>query len=244
MDSLHEIVQNHEAEIRRFVVSRIGYGTDSDDIAQQTLLQATRKIDSFRGRNLRPWLLAIARRLILDLHRTRARFLSIDETSLQNSERALQTSANGVQSECEAHERIQCCMDCIRTLMPPVEQVTVLLSDVYGFTDKESAARLRINVSAFKFMLHKARSRLHAAAADEKPGNECPLVNKTGVESACPGCAHHNEGMRYGSRNGENQRSGLDDTALHALQQELLDALHLENPSSLGRTPPPHKTHL
>jgi len=235
---LQALVRNHEGEIRRFVISRIGYGTDADDIAQQTLLQATRKLNSFRGNNLRPWLFTIARRLILDLHRERARFLSIDEVSLQNSERALQTSFTSVQSECEAHERIQCCMDCIRTLMPPVEQITVLLSDVYGFTDKESANRLRMSVSAFKFMLHKARARLHAAAADEQPGNECPLVNKTGVQSACPGCAHPTEGLRQGGRNVEYQRSGLDDSALAALQQELLDALDIAqvSPSGSART--------
>lgn len=223
------LLGNYRAEIHRFIASRVDADADVDDLTQQTLLQAIAKADSFRGVNWRAWLLTIARRLIIDFYRDRERvfLLSIDDEALQRAEPELRTSPRYVEMECLAHERIRCCLGCILTRLPAEEQVAVLLSDVHGFSNRESLTLLRMNLSAFKFLLRKARTRLNAAAAAEKWGNKCPLVTKTGVESACPGCADEsNQARRNG---GKRQRSGLDNTALMALRGELLNDLRVDN---------------
>ena len=139
----------YREDIFRFIASRVGGEADAADLAQQTLLQAFVKLHAFRGGDIRSWIFSIASHLLVDFYRAqgRATFVSIDDEPLQRTERKLQTPSLSVQSHCAAQERIQCCLACIRTLMPPVEQVAVLLSDVHGFTNKEAAARLHMSLS-------------------------------------------------------------------------------------------------
>jgi len=223
--TFQELIQKHATEIHRFVISQVGRGADASDIAQQTLLQALANSNAFRGQNPRGWLYTIARHLIVDFFRDRSRvdWVSIDNAALQLNEEQLQSSSLWTRSSCAANERIQCCLDCIRSLLPPVEEVAVLLTNFHGFTDQESAERLGMRKTAFKFMLHRARRRMHAAAAREIQGNECPLVNKMGVDSACQGGVQGDASpLRTASRSRPKRDGGLDEAALCALQNELV----------------------
>ena len=155
-------------------------------MTQQTLQQAIRKLDSFRGGNLRAWLFCIARHSIASRARVwaRAQFTEFDET--QHGAQALQTTPDSVQATCDARSRIQRCLDCMATRLRRAEEVAVLLADVHGCADHESSGRMRMTLASFKFLLHRARGRLHGVASTEQPGNPCPLVSKTGARRACP----------------------------------------------------------
>ena len=64
------LVQRHADAVARFVVS-LGVRHDVDDVVQDTFVRAFGSIDGFRGESaLRTWLLAIARRLVLDRRRS------------------------------------------------------------------------------------------------------------------------------------------------------------------------------
>jgi DNA-directed RNA polymerase specialized sigma24 family protein len=74
-----------------FVGGRVANHADAADIAQQTLLLACAKRDTWRGENYSAWLLAIARHLIADHFRARKRFQFVDVDALQKKNPALQT---------------------------------------------------------------------------------------------------------------------------------------------------------
>ena len=165
------------AEVHRFVARRVANAADAADIAQQTLLRACAKLGSFRGPNRSAWLLTIARHLIVDHFRAqrRARFVSV-EAELAETEPRLQTPAEAVLAVCERRERLECWLNCITHRLRPEEQVAVLLADIYGHRDKESASVMGLNLPSFKLLLHGARARLHGIA-----GGNCMLVSEFGA---------------------------------------------------------------
>jgi RNA polymerase sigma factor (sigma-70 family) len=224
---LRERVADCGEDLRRFAAGKLGPGADADDIAQQALAAGCAKLGDFRGKDPRGWLFSIARRLLIDLYRDRERanLVPIDDEALQRTEGSLHTSMSSVEEHCVARERIQCCLDCLLTRLPLQEQVAVLLTDVHGYTNPEAAARLRMTMPSFKFMLHKARARLHAAALNARPGRPCALVSKTGARDACPGCGEDKPATARANGNGSNWRSGLDETAMTELRRELMEAL-------------------
>lgn len=221
------------SEVRRFAGSKVRNSADVDDITQQTFLQALRNLDEFRGNDLRAWVFAIARRLIIDGYRAQGRvqFVEIDEENLQRKERALQSAPDLVEATCTARERIRCCLACIATLTPVNAQVAILLADVHGFSDQESATRLSISLSSFKAQLHKARRCLHATA-----GHECPLVSKKGMLGGCPDCTHQAGGKgAVRRRRGAAPARPSDLAVVAVLHQELVNALEMDRGHARNR---------
>jgi RNA polymerase sigma factor (sigma-70 family) len=63
----------HRTDVLRFLVASVG-PTDADDAFQDTFIAALRAYPRLRaGSNLRAWVLTIAHRKALDIHRARAR---------------------------------------------------------------------------------------------------------------------------------------------------------------------------
>ena len=225
-EALRNLLELHRGDIRRFAASRLGDGVEADDIAQQTLFQAILNLAAFRGGNLRGWLLAIARRLVIDRRREqgRSRSVAIDEDFIESEGSTLRTPHDRVQAICEARERIRLCLDCIAARLSPKQQVAVLLADVHGCLDSQSAARMEMNMACFKSLLRKGRRRLHAAA-----GWQCSLVAKAGVEHACPDCPRAHDGCVRICAGHSSWRGGLDAAALTVLRRELVGALGLDD---------------
>ena len=219
--TLREQLDEHRGDLRRFAVSRLGNGHEADEIAQQTLFQALQKLSSFRGGDLRAWLLAIARRLIVDRRREQGRydFVTIDEDFIAGEGAVLRTPYDRVPAVCDARERIRRCLQCIGTRLPLRQQVAVLLAEMHGFGNTDSAVRMGMTESSYRSLLQKARRRLHTAA-----GCECSLVAKAGAEHACSGGPRHGGGARLDAGHG-SPRTGLGDEALAALRRELVEPL-------------------
>ncbi len=178
------------SEVRRYVAGRVGNHADAEDIVQQALLQAWVNLGAFRGGNVRAWLFTIARRLVADLRRERGglQFLEAALVDLAESEPALQTSPDAVQIICECRARLGSWMECLTLRLPLEEQVAVLLADVHGYRDRESAAALGISLPSFKRLLHRARGRLRTIA-----GGRCVLLENgpAAQEAADPVTADH-----------------------------------------------------
>jgi hypothetical protein len=113
--------------------------------------------------NHRPWLFKIARHLIVDHYRERNRFQFVDASALA-AEPALQTRSDAVPEACARGERLSCMLGCVIGRLFPEEQVAVLLADLHGHRDKDSAAVLRMSLPSFKLLLHGARARMHEIA--------------------------------------------------------------------------------
>jgi len=168
-------------EVHRFVARRVVNPADAEDIAQQCLLKACQSLQDFRGDNLRAWLLAIARHLIVDHYRARGRFefVETEEAARAETEPALRSPFDAVQEACSNRERLHCYLQCISQRLRLEEQLAVLLSDVHGYRDKDAATELGLPLPTYKLLLHGARARLHEIA-----GGRCALVdNRTAIRS-------------------------------------------------------------
>lgn len=160
-------------EVHRFVARRVANPADAEDIAQQTLLQALSKWGSCRAASHRPWLFTIARHLVVDHYRARGRYRFVEAGAVAEVEPALQTGPEAVHEGCVARQRMGCLESCLARRLPLEEQAAVLLADVHGQGNKESARTLGMSLPSFKLLLHEARARLREAA-----GGSCFLVAK------------------------------------------------------------------
>ncbi len=162
------------AEVHRFVARRVSNHADAADIAQQTLLLACAKSETFRGKNFSGWLFTIARHLIVDHYRTQNRFQFLAVEALVETEPALWTPRDAVRVVCECRALVSGWLDCLNQRLRLEEQVAVLMADIYGHRDEDSAAVLRMRLPSFKLLLHGARGRLHGVV-----GGRCTVVKTT-----------------------------------------------------------------
>jgi RNA polymerase sigma-70 factor (ECF subfamily) len=164
-------IESSAADVHRFVARRVANPVDAADIAQQTLLVACAKLDTCRGDSVLPWLFTIARHQIVDHYRVTKRVRFVEAAALAEIEPALQTQPDVVQVAYECRQKLGTWLSCITRRLRLEEQVAVLLADVYGHCDKDSAELLEMSVPSFKLLLHAARARLREIA-----GGKCALV--------------------------------------------------------------------
>lgn len=80
-EALSIIIDKYYDEIYRFCFYLTGYETDSYDITQEVFLKFIRYVDSYQYKNLKGYLLMIARNLCYDFFRHKKDAASIEETA-------------------------------------------------------------------------------------------------------------------------------------------------------------------
>jgi RNA polymerase sigma factor (sigma-70 family) len=236
-EMLKQLLSCHQEDVRQFVHRSIGNPHDSADVFQQTLLLAYRRRENFHGDNFRAWLFTIARHLIVDHHRAQRRFTFVDiaKTGLWSTEPALSVPSETTHNALENRDRLRSCLKCVTRRLPINGQVAVMLTDFYGFTDKESAQTVRLSLPSFKKLLHRTRLQLRAASRDDcglVRSGDCPLLRPCQLNDATKS---HTQISRVqirksavqGSTSPGNYSSGT--AALLALRRELLQGLGQEH---------------
>jgi DNA-directed RNA polymerase specialized sigma24 family protein len=149
------------------VSERVTNRADAADIAQETLLIACAKLHTFRGRQIRGWLFAIADDLIVDYDRARTEvhLIAMDPAADDEKESALQIPAEAVVAEWDFRRRLNGWLRRCAQLLDPGQQVAVLLADIYDYCDRDSAAMLKMSVPSFKLLLHRSRANLRTFGA-------------------------------------------------------------------------------
>lgn len=151
------------AVARRFLRSE----QDAQDVFQESMVLAFRKIDTFSGHgSLRGWLKRIVINASLAKLRQRKsrNEASIEELMPTFDERGCRIephapplpTAEAVLADAEAQQQVR---DAIESL-PNTHRTILLLRDIEGLTTQEAADLLSIEVSAAKVRLHRARSAL------------------------------------------------------------------------------------
>jgi RNA polymerase sigma-70 factor, ECF subfamily len=217
---LRERLAQAVPEVHRFVARRMRNFADAADIAQQTMLIASKKLSTFRNGDFHGWLFAIARNLLVDHYRTQNRFqfAEIEEVSLSESESALRSSCESVPDACDHRARLYCYLTCISQRLCLSEEVAILLAEVYGYADKASAASMSLSVPSFKLLLHKARTHLQEAA-----GGNCSLAHR-GMAAPCAACIQGSAGeVAYHAKAPSIHQNQID--ALLALRAKLRQSL-------------------
>ena len=155
-----DLYREHAAPLLRFVLSLNGGARqDAEDVVQETLVRAWRHADRLDGEtgSLRPWLLTVARRLVIDEHRRRkARPPEVSDASLEY--RPSEESVEKALSAMEVSELLD-------TLSAPHREVLVA-TYLRGKSVAEASAELGVPPGTVKSRVYYALRALKLAAAE------------------------------------------------------------------------------
>jgi RNA polymerase sigma-70 factor (ECF subfamily) len=131
-----------------------GGGEDAEDVAQEALVRAYRKLPTLRnGERCRAWLVRISWRLALDHRRSfRRRELREQRVAVPGPQADLRADT----ATREFQERL---WDAIE-MLPEKLRVTLVLAGIHGYDVREVAVLLEVPEGTVKSRMHLARKRL------------------------------------------------------------------------------------
>ena len=137
--------------LHRYCARMTGSVMDGEDVVQEALFEAYRKLDKFdQSRPLKPWLFRIAHNRCIDLLR----------------HRGVQDEAEVAAAVPEATEPAEPALGTGKALehlvltLPPKERACVLLKDVFDYSLEEIAELVDSSVGGVKAALNRARTKL------------------------------------------------------------------------------------
>jgi DNA-directed RNA polymerase specialized sigma24 family protein len=201
MDHIEVVAQ----DVHRFVSRYVGNCDDADDISQDVLTIACANAGELSDEHDHDRLFTIARKLIADYERARTQldFVAIDGAGGDERESALRVPSDSVAATCDIRRRISNWLRRCGQVLEPAQQVAVLLADIYGYADKDSAVMLGMSLSSYKMLLHTSRARLKTFEGHTSRSRVAVRRSRIGV------VCH------------------IDTTRLRRLRQSLVDGLQL-----------------
>jgi RNA polymerase sigma-70 factor, ECF subfamily len=150
-----ETVRQLRPSLHRYCARMIGSVLDGEDVVQDALFQAYRKLDTFEdGRPLGPWLFRIAHNRCIDYLR-------------QNRVRLEAESHADVADVVAPHEpndpAVPRAIEHLVLTLPPKERACVLLKDVFSYSLDEIAELVDSTVGGVKAALNRGRAKLASA---------------------------------------------------------------------------------
>ena len=148
-----ELVQRHAKPLGRFLYSLGAQHEDLEDLIQETLFRAFRRVDGWRGRaSFRSWLLTIGSNLLRDQVRKRkGRLVSIDDRDISG-----ESDPHAELAAVEAQERVREGL----ARLPKLQREVFLLRAQEGTEYAEIAAVLGTTPGAARVHYHHAVKRL------------------------------------------------------------------------------------
>jgi RNA polymerase sigma factor (sigma-70 family) len=135
---------------------------DADDIVQDAMLRAYRAFDSFRGDNVKPWLLAIVRNCFLTAahtaRRTRSEPIIEDDQPGADDPAWTSETPDPESSAISADERRQ--LDKVIALLPPEFQEVLVLREMEDMSYREIAQITGAPIGTVMSRLARARGLL------------------------------------------------------------------------------------
>jgi RNA polymerase sigma-70 factor (ECF subfamily) len=160
-----ETITQLRPSLHRYCSRMTGSVMDGEDVVQEALFEAYRKLDKFDDRRpLKPWLFRIAHNRCIDFLRKRGVRV---ETETRATVPAAVEAARPVFGLGRALEQLV-------SSLPPKERACVLLKDVFDYSLEEIAELVDSTVGGVKAALNRGRARLAAG-----PG---PLLSRRTVD--------------------------------------------------------------
>src|SRR5947207_2887343 len=155
-----ETISTLRPSLHRYCARMTGSVMDGEDVVQEALFEAYRKLDKFDDtRPIKPWLFRIAHNRCIDFLRRRG---VRDEADAAVAVPDSYTPADPVLGTGNAVEHI------VLTL-PPKERACVLLKDVFDYSLEEIAELVDSTVGGVKAALNRARTKLAGSSPAAKP---------------------------------------------------------------------------
>src|SRR5262245_21029116 len=152
-----ETISTLRPNLHRYGARMTGSVMDGEDVVQEALFEAYRKLDQFdQSRPLKPWLFRIAHNRCIDLLRRRG---VRDEAEMAAAVPDASEPADPVLGSGKAVEHL------VLTL-PPKERACVLLKDAFDYSLGEIAELVDSTIGGVKAALNRARTKL----AESSPG--------------------------------------------------------------------------
>lgn len=176
-------------QLKSYILRITASREDTEDIVQDTYIKASTKLDSFRAdSSVKTWIFTIASNIAKDNLRAKKRWPETvtdicREKALSNPDyfpaiaNIMQTSS---QAQFEIKEHITFCLTCISKSLPLVQQICILLKEVYDFKVSEISDILQTTEAMVKYYLHTSRSKMVTIYE-----GRCALINKEGTCHQC-----------------------------------------------------------
>src|ERR1700704_6485392 len=149
-----ETVSTLRPSLHRYCARMTGSVMDGEDVVQEALIEAYRKLDQYDdSRPLKPWLFRIAHNRCIDFLRRRGVRAEAESASM------------GPDYVMPANPPILGVGRAVEQLvmsLPPKERACLLLKDVFDYTLEEIAELVDSTVGGVKAALNRARSKLSA----------------------------------------------------------------------------------
>ena len=165
-----ETIATLRPSLHRYCARMTGSVMDGEDVVQEALFEAYRKLDKFdESRPLKPWLFRIAHNRSIDFLRRKgvrneAEFAVAMPEATERTEPVLETG--------KAVEHL------VLTL-PPKERACVLLKDVFDYSLEDIADLVDSSVGGVKAALNRARTKLAESPPRVKPArNATPELKR------------------------------------------------------------------
>ena len=161
-----ETVSNLRPRLHQYCSRMVGSVLDGEDVVQDALFQAFRKLESFDdSRPLKPWLFRIAHNQCIDfLRRRQVRQDAEAEVVVPDAVAPKDPLVPGIE---RAIERL------VLTL-PPKERASVLLKDVLDYSLEEIAELVDSTVGGVKAALNRGRAKLASLPELSKRSRQVP----------------------------------------------------------------------
>jgi RNA polymerase sigma-70 factor, ECF subfamily len=157
-----ETVTQLRPNLHRYCSRMSGSVMDGEDIVQDALFEAYRKLDSFDdSRPLTPWLFKIAHNRCIDFLRRR-------RVRTEAEAKSIADVAEAVPPHKPHGHDIKLAVEYLVQRLPPRERACLLLKDVFDYSLEEVADCLGSTVGAVKAALNRGRTKL-ATAPDRTP---------------------------------------------------------------------------
>lgn len=157
--ALSEFIRTTQADVWRFSAHAAGRGV-ADDLTQETFLRVLEALPAFEGRSsARTWLLAIARRVVVDRIRhelARPRLSSMDWDTALDDHRTHPDPSEGLG------------VTSLLARLDPDRREALVLTQVMGFSYAETAAICGCPIGTVRSRVARARAALIAALNSER----------------------------------------------------------------------------
>src|SRR5262245_48721784 len=158
-----ETITHLRPSLHRYCSRMTGSVLDGEDVVQEALFQAYRKLDTYDdSRPLAPWLFRIAHNCSIDFLRRRG----IREEAESESAAAETDSTPPVEPVGLALPKA---VEHLVLALPPKERACVLLKDVFDYSPEEIAELVDSTVGGVKAALNRGRSKLAARSPAATP---------------------------------------------------------------------------
>lgn len=155
-----ETITQLRPSLHRYCSRMTGSVMDGEDVVQEALFEAYRKLDKYDdSRPLKPWLFRIAHNRCIDFLRKRGVRIEAETAAMV---------PDAVEPADPALLGLGRAVEHLVTSLPPKERACVLLKDVFDYSLEEIAELVDSTVGGVKTALNRARRKLAAAPAPSR----------------------------------------------------------------------------